>query len=155
MKGAHLAILVALSFTALSSAAVAQTDGAEVYKRCTGCHKSTGVGVPGYSPPLAGHMPNIEKMPGGRIYLIQVLLHGLKGEIRVDGQRFDAGMPGFDDLGDGEAAAVLNLALTNWGNDRLLPKDHKTIAPEEVRIQRENKLTAEQVYTMREKLGLK
>ena len=94
-------------------------------------------------------------MPGGRTYLIQVLLHGLKGKIRVKGQRFDAAMPAFADLGDGEAAAVLNRILTDWGNDKLLPKDHKAIDPGEVKIQREDKLTAEQVYKMRESLGLK
>ena len=155
MKSARLAILVALVFTALSSAAMAQSDGAEVFKRCIGCHKSTGLGIPGYAPPLAAHIPDIEKTPGGRTYLIRVLLYGLKGDIRVKGQRFDATMPAFNDLNDGEAAAVLNRILTSWGNDKLLPKDHKAIAPGEVKAQRENKLTAEQVQTIRGKLGLK
>jgi len=155
MKSARMAFLVALVITALSSAATAQTGGAEVYKRCAGCHKSSGVGIPGYSPPLAGHMPDIEKAPGGRTYLIQALLYGLKGEIRVKGQRFDANMPAFADLSDSEAAGVLNRILTDWGNDKLLPKDHKAITPEEVKAQRENRLTAKQVDELREKLGLK
>ena len=156
MKNARLTILVALAFTAaLSAAAIAQSNGAEVYKRCIGCHKSTGQGVPGYAPPLASHIPNVEKSPDGRTYLIQVLLYGLKGKILVNGQPFDATMPAFGDLNDGEAAAVLNRILTNWGNDILLPKDHKAIAPEEVAAQRKNKLTAEQVREIRGKLGLK
>ena len=155
MRSARLAILVALAFTALSAAAMAQSDGADLFKRCIGCHKSTGLGIPGYAPPLAAHIPDIEKTPGGRTYLIQVLLYGLKGDIQVKGQRFDATMPAFNDLKDGEAAAVLNRILTSWGNDKLLPKDHKQIAPEEVKAQRENKLTAEQVQKIRGKLGLK
>lgn len=155
MKSARLAILVAFAFTALSAAAMAQSDGTEVYSRCLGCHKATGLGVPGYAPPLAAHIPDIEKTPGGRTYLIQVLLYGIKGAIDVKGKRFSATMPAFADLNDGDAAAVLNRILTSWGNDKLLPKDHKAIGPEEVKTQRENRLTVEQVYRIREKLGLK
>ena len=155
MKSARLSILVVLALTALSAAAMAQSDGAEVYNRCVGCHKSTGLGIPGYAPPLASHIPDIEKSPGGRNYLIQVLLYGLKGNIRVKGQPFNATMPSFSDLNDGEAAAVLNRILTNWGNDKLLPKDHKAIAPGEIASQRAARLTAEQVHENREKLGLK
>ena len=154
MKSARFAILVALAFTGLSAGAMAQSDGAEVYMRCFGCHKSTGLGIWGYAPPLAVHIPDIEKTPGGRAYLIQVLLYGLKGEIQVKGKRFTATMPAFADLNDEETAAVLNLILTNWGNDKLLPKDHKPIAPEEVKARRENRLTAEQVHAIRGKLGL-
>lgn len=64
-------------------------------------------------------------------------------------------MPAFADLNDGEAAAVLNQILTNWGNDKLLPKDHKPFAPGEVKAQRGNKLTVEQVQQIRGKLELK
>ena len=155
MKSARLTILVALAFSTLSAAAMAQSDGAEVYKRCAGCHKDTGLGIQGYAPPLVSHIPDIEKTPGGRTYLIQVLLYGLKGDIRVKGQTFHATMPAFADLSDSEAAAVLNRILTNWGNDKLLPKDHKAIAPGEVTVQRANKLTVEQVRKIRGELALK
>jgi mono/diheme cytochrome c family protein len=155
MKSARVAILVALAVTALSAAAMAQSDGADVFKRCAGCHKETGLGVPGYAPPLAAHIPEVGTATGGRSYLIQVLLYGLKGELMVKGKRFSSNMPAFADLNDREAASVLNLILTNWGNDKLLPKDHKPIAPEEVKAQRDNRLTAEQVLAIRGKLGLK
>jgi mono/diheme cytochrome c family protein len=154
MRNVRLAILVALTLVTLSTVAMAQSDGTEVYKRCLGCHKDTGAGVPGYAPPLVAHIPDIGKSPGGRTYLIQVLLYGLKGEIQVKGKRFTATMPAFADLNDDDAAAVLNRILTNWGNDKLLPKDHKPITPEEVKAQRANRLTAEQVLTIRGKLGL-
>ncbi len=155
MKRARLEILVALAFTVLSVAAMAQSDGTEVYTRCIGCHKDTGLGVPGYAPPLAAHIPDVEKTPGGQTYLIQVLLYGLKGDIQVKGKRFNATIPAFADLTDEEAAAVLNRILTNWGNDKLLPKDHKAIAPGDVKAQRGDKLTPEQVHALRGKLGLK
>lgn len=155
MKRVWLATLVALVVAALSTAAMARSGGADPFNRCVGCHKSTGLGIPGYAPPLAAHIPDIERAPGGRTYLIQVLLYGLKGEIRVKGKRFDATMPAFNDLKDGEAAAVLNRILTNWGNDKLLPKDHKAIDPGEVKARRENKLTVEQIHAIRGKLGLK
>lgn len=154
MKSGRLAILAVLAFTTLSSSALAQSDGTEVLQRCFGCHKSTGLGISGYAPPLAVHIPDIEKSPGGRTYLIQVLLYGLKGEILVKGKRFSATMPAFNNLNDGEVAAVLNKILTSWGNDKLLPKDHKVIAPGEIKAQRENKLTAEKVLSIRGKLGL-
>jgi len=155
MKRSRLTILVALALTVLSAAAMAQSDGADVYNRCAGCHKSTGLGVPGYAPPLAGHLPDIERTRGGRTYLIQVLLYGLKGDIQVKEHRYHATMPAFADLNDEDAAAVLNRILTSWGNDTLLPKNHKAIAPSEFKARRNNKLTPEQVYAIRGKLGLK
>jgi mono/diheme cytochrome c family protein len=111
--------------------------------------------LPGFAPPLAAHLPDIEKAPGGRTYLIEALLYGLKGDIHVKGQRYHGTMPAFGNLNDADAAAVLNLVLTNWGNDKLLPKDHKPIDPGEVKARRGKKLTPEQVYAIREKLGLK
>lgn len=155
MKRARLAALVALALMVLSSAAMAQSSGADLYKRCAGCHKSTGLGFPGSAPPLAAHAPDIEKTPGGRTYLIEALLYGLKGDILVKGQHYNGTMPAFGDLNDADAAAVLNLILTNWGNDKLLPKDHTPITPGEVKARRGNKLTPEQVHTARGKLGLK
>jgi mono/diheme cytochrome c family protein len=155
MKRTRLAILGALAFTFLSATAMAQSDGAAQYERCLGCHKSTGLGVPGYAPPLAAHLPDIERTPGGRTYLVQVLLYGLKGDIQVKGHGYHATMPAFADFSDEEAAAVLNRILTSWGNDKLLPKDHRAIAPGEVKAQRGNKLTPEQVYAIRGKLELK
>lgn len=155
MRITRAAVMVAWIITAFLATAMARTDGAEVYKRCLGCHKATGLGVPGYAPPLATHVPRIEKMPGGRTYLIQVLLYGLKGDIHVNGQRFTSTMPAFGDLNDEEAAAVLNHILMSWANDKLLPKDYKAIAPGEVSAQRANKLTVDQVLAIRGKLGLK
>ena len=144
----------ALSF-ALSGHALAKTDGASVYSRCFGCHKSTGVGISGTFPPLASHAAKVATAEGGRTFLIDILLYGMEGEIEVEGKKYDGAMPAFgEQLKDDEIAAVLNYILTSWGNDKMLPKGHKGITAEEVKARRGKKLTPQQVYGARQKLKL-
>ena len=147
-----LAVLV-LSL-ALAAPALATADGAGVYRRCFGCHQSTGGGIAGVFPPLAGHAG---KLAGAqRSYPIQVVLFGLKGEIEVEGKKYNGVMTALGaQLNDEEIAAVLNYVLASWGNDKLLPKGHKEITPAEVKALRGEKLTPEQVYGIRQKLTIK
>lgn len=145
----------AISFligAALFQGALAQ-NGATLYQQCAGCHQTTGQGVPGAFPPLAGHVPEILAAKGGRPYLIHVVLYGLQGQIRVKGQTYNGAMPGFAHLSDANVAAVLNHVSTSWGNK--LPKGQKAFTAAEVKAQRAKKLTAQQVYQARQKLGLK
>jgi len=51
--------------------------------------------------------------------------------------------------------AVLDRILTSLGNDTRLPKGRKAIRPGEVKAQRNNKLTPEQIHAIRGRLGLK
>lgn len=144
-----LALLIG---TALVQGTLAQ-NGATVYQQCAGCHQTTGQGIPGAFPPLAGHVPEILAAKGGRPYLIEVVLYGLQGQIRVKGQTYNGAMPGFAQLSDANVAAVLNHISTSWGNK--LPKGQKAFTAAEVKAQRVKKLTAQQVYQTRQKLGLK
>lgn len=134
--------------------AQAKADGAAVYRKCAGCHKSTGAGTPGYFPPLAGSAPQL--VNAERTFPIRVLLFGLKGKILVEGKTYDGTMPAYGDrLDDDEIAAVLNYILSRWGNDKMLRKGHRKIAAAEVHALRGKRLTPEQVYEARQKLKLK
>lgn len=138
----------------LAGTTQSEVDGAGVYQRCFGCHQSTGRGIAGVFPPLAGHAPELFK--ADRSYPIKVVLFGLKGEIEVEGKKINSVMPGhMDQLNDEEIAAVLNYVLSSWGNDKMLPKGHKEITPAEVKAVRGKKLTPGEVLEARRKLKIK
>lgn len=137
-------------------AVLSQTDGAKVYVKCEACHRPTGVGRPGFYPPLAGYAPEILAAKGGRSYMIDVALFGLKGEFQIKGTKYNGAMRPFGpELSDEEVAAVLNHVLTSWGNEKALPKDHKPFTAAEVKAERGKKLTPDAVREARGKLGLK
>lgn len=147
-----LAVLV-LSL-ALAGPALAKADGAAVYQRCFACHQSNGGGIAGVFPPLAGHAGKL--VAARRSFPIKVVLFGLKGEIEIEGKKYNGVMPALgDQLKDEEIAAVLNYVLSSWGNRKLLPKGHKEITPAEVKAVRGEKLTSEQVHAERAKLRIK
>ena len=88
--------------------------GAEVFTRCAACHQSTGAGMPGAYPPLAGS----EWLLNNPAVPIRIVLHGLQGAITVKGQSFNNAMTPFaDQLSDAEIAAVLTYERSNWGNN--------------------------------------
>lgn len=134
------------------SLALAQ-DGARVYQQCQGCHQPSGTGIAGTFPPLAGHAPALLAAKNGRTYMIQVVLYGLQGSLKVKGQTYSGIMPAFARLSDADIAAVLNHISTSWGNK--LPKGQKAFTAAEVKAQRSKKLGPEQVLRVRSQLGLK
>jgi mono/diheme cytochrome c family protein len=138
---------------ALAGTALAEADGAAVYRRCSGCHQSTGGGISGVFPPLAGHAPKL--VSASRTYPVRVVLFGLTGEIEVGGKKYKGKMLAYEDkLKDDEIAAVLNHILASWGNDKMLPKGHKKYTAAEVKAQRGKKLTSREVYEARQKLKI-
>lgn len=143
---------VLLAFLALGIS-FAQTPSP--YTPCAGCHQATGAGLPGVFPPLVEHVPEILNAKGGREYIIQLVLNGLQGEIVVKGQKFKGAMPALAQLKDDQIAAALNHVATQWGNEKLLPANHKPFTAEEIKAAREKKITAAQMYDLRKTLGLK
>jgi mono/diheme cytochrome c family protein len=143
-----------LLLSVLPGLALGQGEGATVFERCLPCHQGNGTGMAGVFPPLATHAPKLAT--ADRSYPIKVLLYGLQGKIRIEGQKtaYDGIMPSHSSLKDDEIAAVLNYVLTSWGNDKLLPKGFKPIRAGEVKAQRGKNLTALQVYRIRQKLKL-
>lgn len=131
-----------------------QARGEAAYANCAACHQPNGQGVPGAFPPLAGHMPDLVALEGGREYLIDVVLYGLQGEITVLGNRYNGVMAGLAYLSDEDIAAALNYTLHAWGNDELLPEAFEVITPSEVAAQRDQGLSPSDVYQLRQALGL-
>ncbi len=95
----------------------AGADGAAVYaSRCASCHGAQGAGIAGAFPPLAGHAADLAALEGGPDYLINVLLYGLQGAIRVDGTNYAGLMPAWANLADDQIAAVLDF-IVDLGGD--------------------------------------
>lgn len=79
---------------------------------CAACHQTSGEGVAGMYPPLAGS----EWVSGDERVLANILLHGVEGEMTVRGARYAGTMPAFWRLSDVELAAVATYARSTWSN---------------------------------------
>ena len=88
-------------------------DGKQfVGPKCVACHQAAGFGGAGFFPPLAG----AEWVIGDEKVLVNILLHGIDGEIEVKGTKYRGAMPSFNTLSDDELAAVLSYIRSDWGN---------------------------------------
>jgi mono/diheme cytochrome c family protein len=103
-------------------------DGKQIYAaKCVACHQSTGLGLTGVFPPLAG----AEWVLGDEKVLINILLHGVKGSLEVKGVAYNGVMPAWKTLSDDELAGLLTYIRSDWGNKA------EAIIPETVKSQRE------------------
>lgn len=102
--------------------------GEKLYaSNCASCHQANGQGLPGVFPPIAGSdWFNVNDKNAH----IDVMLNGLRGEITVNGQKYNGVMPGFGHLSDLDLAAIATYERNAWGND------HGIITPEEVKALR-------------------
>jgi mono/diheme cytochrome c family protein len=104
-----------------------QVLGQKIYSQyCLVCHQSSGSGVPNMYPPLA----KSDWVQGEKTRLIQVLLNGLSGQIKVNNETYNQVMPSHSFLKDEEIAAVLSYVRQNFGNQA------EAITPEEVKALR-------------------
>jgi mono/diheme cytochrome c family protein len=128
-----------------------QAAGAATYDTiCAACHQPTGMGLPGTFPPLAEHAAAILARPGGRGYLVHVVLYGLEGEITVDGKTFNGTMPPLGDtLSDEQLAAALDHVLHGWDNANATAPGFTPIVPSEIADARRVKLTVAEVHAQR------
>ena len=91
----------------------AVVDGKLVFTaNCVACHQATGKGLPGVFPPLDGS----EWVTGDTRTLANILLHGVNGELEVEGVAYKGAMPAFQQLGDAELAAVASYIRSSWSN---------------------------------------
>lgn len=99
--------------TPISVVSSETVDGGIVYAgNCVACHQSSGMGLAGVFPPLVNSswvLENDER-------LVQILLHGIQGELVVNEVTYNGVMPAFSQLSDAELAAVLTYIRTEWGN---------------------------------------
>lgn len=79
---------------------------------CFACHQASGEGVPNAFPPLA----NADYLNADENRAIDVVLHGLSGEIEVNGKKYNSMMPA-QNLSDDEVANVLTYVYNSWGNN--------------------------------------
>jgi mono/diheme cytochrome c family protein len=119
----HVAAVVIMA-GAMSSICRAQTksakrpavapSGVQVFSAtCAACHQPTGSGVPEKYPPLAGS----EIVAGDEERLIRIVLHGLRGDVEVQGETFNGDMPGWgSSLSNAQIASVLTYVRSSWGN---------------------------------------
>lgn len=92
-----------------------KVDGQQLYvAQCVACHQATGAGIAGVFPPLVGSEWVVRKPE----VLVQILLHGITGEITVKGNKYNGAMPEFrDKFNDAELAAVATYIRTELGDN--------------------------------------
>ncbi|GAB3932103.1 c-type cytochrome [Mucilaginibacter myungsuensis] len=71
---------------------------------------------PGRWSGCAEYGPAADQVRGPKPELISILLNGLSGEIKVNGDAYSGEMPLMAILKDGEIAAVLTYVRNNFGN---------------------------------------
>lgn len=84
---------------------------------CATCHQASGLGVATVYPPLV----KSEWVNGSEERIIRILLHGLGGEIIVEGAKYNGAMPSFGkgsgyNWTDANIAYVLTYIRQEWGN---------------------------------------
>lgn len=100
------------------------TRGKEVYSaQCISCHMEQGEGIENVYPPLA----KADYLKKDKAVLAAQLLHGISGEIKVNGVVYNGEMTPFEHLSDQEVSDVLNYIRNSWGNkgDAVRPEDVK------------------------------
>ncbi|MBP4141659.1 nitrite reductase, copper-containing [Flavobacterium sp. P4023] len=89
-------------------------SGRELYGRtCFACHQSEGQGVPNAFPPLA----KSDFLNANTDRAVNAVLHGLSGEVTVNGKKFNNVMTS-QNLTDDEVADVLTYVYNSWGNNK-------------------------------------
>jgi cbb3-type cytochrome c oxidase subunit III len=123
-NGAARAQAGAPAAAAKPAQAAAPRTGAQIFSStCAACHQAQGEGTDRY-PPLAGS----EWVNGSESRLVRIILHGLIGDVEVQGQVYNGAMPAWGpSLSDAEIAAVATYIRSSFGNQSL-PVSVATVA---------------------------
>ena len=96
--------------------------GEQVYlSYCMSCHMFGGEGISGLYPPVSGTTYVSENIPRS----INIILKGQKGEIDVNGVKYNTEMPAQDYLTDQQIADVLNYVLNLRGSTANMIKEEQ------------------------------
>ena len=102
--------------------------GKEIYMtQCMSCHMDEGQGIADVYPPLA----KSDYLMKDKLRSINNVIHGVTGEITVNGKTYNMEMMPFDFLTDQEVSDVLNYVRNSWGNKG------EAVTPEEVSAARQ------------------
>lgn len=80
---------------------------------CAACHQPTGKGLEGLAPPLA----ESEWVTGDPERIAKVVMHGLRGPIKVKGVAYNYDMPAAGFLTDAQIAGVLTYLRREWDHE--------------------------------------
>lgn len=88
--------------------------GKQLYMQtCFACHQANGQGIAGAFPPLA----KSDFLNADTNRAINAVIHGLTGEITVNGEKYNSVMTS-QNLTDAEIADVMTYVYNNWGNNK-------------------------------------
>ncbi|MDR3459317.1 MAG: c-type cytochrome [Verrucomicrobiae bacterium] len=99
--------------------------GHRLFVICAACHQPTGRGLPNLFPPLAGS----DYLNADKNRAIQIVIGGRRGDVIVNGLKFNNNMPAFP-LSDQDVANVLTYVYNSFGNSGL------EVTPEDVKAAR-------------------
>jgi len=89
-------------------------QGKQLYMQtCFACHQVSGQGIAGAFPPLA----KSDYLNADTDRAINAVIHGLTGEITVNGNKYNSVMTS-QNLTDEEIADVMTYVYNNWGNNK-------------------------------------
>ncbi len=92
---------------------LAMERGLKVYKtHCFACHQMSGNGIKNLYPPLASN----ETVSGDKTRLIEIVLNGMKGEVLINGEKYNQVMVPHNFLSDEQVADVLTFTRNSFGN---------------------------------------
>jgi mono/diheme cytochrome c family protein/glucose/arabinose dehydrogenase len=90
----------------------AEQRGRLLFGNCVGCHQASGAGMPPVYPPLR----DSPFVTGDPARLVRILLHGLEGEVEVDGVTYRGVMPAAPIQSDGDLALLATWLRSQWGH---------------------------------------
>lgn len=119
--------------------------GKGIYEQvCLACHQAHGLGLPGLAPPLA----DSEWVAGSEGRIIRIVLHGMRGKLKVKGEEYERDMPSLGVLEDEQVASVLTYVRREWGHT------FPAVSPETVKQVRKETEAREEAWTMGELLKI-
>lgn len=120
-------------------------NGRGVYEAtCLACHQGHGMGQEGLAPALVG----TDWVANSPERLIRIILHGLRGPIKVKGETYELDMPSLGVLDDEQIASVLTYIRREWGHT------YSAVKPALVKKVREETAKREDAWTEPELLKI-
>jgi nitrite reductase (NO-forming) len=89
-----------------------KAGGALFNGTCSVCHQSSGQGIEGVFPPLAGS----DLLAATPKRAVHIVLNGLSGPLTVNGKAYNSVMPPMSQLNDDELANILTYVTHSWDN---------------------------------------